>query len=1017
MPKQNTIPTLYIGQAAHNDWDWVSTFEQFYNGKSPFIYSYNVQDCFDVVFKSFQLLTEASTNITTMPGAITKDGFIYNICEIAFLRSYFADNQVLFTKIEESVTNNLHIVGGGITSPSSILAYGEAAIRNYLLGNNWMRKNLSGYRDTDSNKKVLKTIWLPDSFGIDPNIPVLIQALGLTGFGNSRFGGNPKAYDALGATYVSDANSKISPSPFTKSKATYVAEKASPISELLTTNGPTFRMIASDQSETIAHFMFSGYNALSTGKTHKDNAGMTFTDYKIDNIYFGRLRDATPKVDESAYSGVNALQAAWDAQFNADPTKGTQQYMHVSDDMMWPCVVMEDFINTFNTQNEGKVKAVQGSFDEFIEAVSTEKEKLHALQNFQTTPYMDGYYSSCPDLKAGHLAATHTLVAAEAFVVLLSTHIDPKTVDGYLKNIHQAWQNLVPSTHHAYVTGLSTREVYTNEQRPYLFYPDTEKHTFGDKLVTVPGGKGALPLGKEVLETVMTTIASLLTPNTTTASKNVAVFNPVGLSQERLVEVDIATSSTFLSTDFMSTRGNSVQLVHTKNEKGEASSKALFFANPSSFGYQSVQLSAKDATPIANPMTVDFAADGTSATINNGDLVVVLGKNQKDIAITSMKYQGKEVVKDAGNTLHFYEDSGSSFQFGYEKGGTNSFHTTNTGLQFKNAVIQAKTAILGPLKVEIETTSVYTYKNQDFTYSRIYTFIAEESFVRMKTKGKAPDNYSVFVDFPLHTDQAKGYDQMVYGTPNHWTQQPTQPDWKPYGDWDGPYMKGSWHFAMGIDAAKNTSAAIYHKGVPGWGFYNNNTNIVGCLFRAVPVANNLWPWKPMPDGGADLTIVDQEAHTLEYAFRVPGVQLPDQIGSAHPMFEAMAYQNDLIGIVATPKKTTQTLAPNGQAATLEKIDGHTMGVLSAVRVSSPAIERGQKGANSLITRIYQPWNKQQDLSLSIDASYTKAQEVSALETVIKTDQTISKPEVDPKTKTSIWKISATHALTTLKIDN
>jgi hypothetical protein len=268
MKKDNTITTLYIAQAAHNDWDWVSTFKQFYNGDSPFIYSHNVKDCFDVVFKSYELpinLPVAGKLQAPYPGAITKEGFTYNICEIAFLQSYFNDNKELFAKIKESVTKNLHIVGGGITSPSSILAYGEAAIRNYLLGNNWMRGNLPGYKDTDENKKELKTIWIPDSFGIDPNAPALIRALGLQGFGNSRFGGNPTAYDGLGATYV-PAIPKTENDP--KVDATYTADKASPIHQLLEKTGPTFRMIASDTSETIAHFMVGGYNTLSTGKTH-----------------------------------------------------------------------------------------------------------------------------------------------------------------------------------------------------------------------------------------------------------------------------------------------------------------------------------------------------------------------------------------------------------------------------------------------------------------------------------------------------------------------------------------------------------------------------------------------------------------------------------------------------------------------------------------------------------------------------------------------------------------------------
>ncbi|MFT5892053.1 MAG: alpha-mannosidase [Dokdonia sp.] len=947
-----------------------------------------------------------------------------------------------------------------MTSPSSILAYGEAAIRNYLLGNNWMRGNLPGYRDTDENKKELKTIWIPDSFGIDPNAPALIRALGLQGFGNSRFGGNPTAYDGLGATY-DPAIPKTKNHP--KVDATYTADKGSPIDELLENTGFTFRMIASDSSETIAHFMVGGYNTLTTGKTHKDDAGMTYTDYKIDTLFFSKLRGLDtndPPINIKPYSGLNALQAAWEAQNSADKTKGTQKYMHVSDDMMWPCVTMQDFIDQFNKDNDGVVKACQSSFDVFIAAVLKEKESLKSLENFQTTPYMDGYYSACPDLKAGHLEATNTLVAAEAFLTLLSKHITSDILETYLKAIYLGWENLVPSTHHAYVTGLSTREVYINEQRPYLFYPNTKDERTGDDIVygkqeadiqVPPGGKGALTLGKEVLHEVLTTIASQLSPNPTKETQKIAVFNPVGLSQERLVEVAIDSSNPFLSTDFMSTRGNAVQLV----PNGETTSKALFFADPSSFGHQSVQLSTKKAAPILNPMTTVFSKDSRSVTITNGDLVVVLGEvlvpsvsgeKSTDIAITSMTYKYKEVLKNAGNALHFYNDSqGSSFQFSYEKNEGGFLNNTDdvTKPTLVRAILNIETAIVGPLKVEIETTSVYRGKvalkdkdtgktvkdedtgkdklvDKDFTYVRTYTFIAGEPFVRMRTKGSAPHKYSVFVDFPLMDTSANGYEQMAYGTPYHWTQQPTQPqsDWKPYGKWDGPYLKGSWHFAMGIDSDKNTSAAIYHKGVPGWGMYNNNKNITGCLFRRVPAALNLWAWDQEKYPRADLDLVDIEEHTLEYAFRVPGVQLPDVVGSEHPMFESMAYQNDLIGVVPVPENVKQPMDSNQHVAMLEKVNENTMGVLTAVRLSSPSIERGQKGKeNSLIMRVYQPWNKQVDVSLSLDSSYKAMQEVSALETAIETSCTITTPVEDSKTNTSDWKISPKYAITTLKVEN
>jgi alpha-mannosidase len=59
-----------------------------------------------------------------------------------------------------------------VTSPDDLLSSGESFIRNYLVGKLWLDRY---------NIPWLDTYWLPDNFGHDSQLPVLLNALGAKG--------------------------------------------------------------------------------------------------------------------------------------------------------------------------------------------------------------------------------------------------------------------------------------------------------------------------------------------------------------------------------------------------------------------------------------------------------------------------------------------------------------------------------------------------------------------------------------------------------------------------------------------------------------------------------------------------------------------------------------------------------------------------------------------------------------------------------------------------------------------
>ena len=89
--------------------------------------------------------------------------------------------------------DNVYIVGGGMTSASSLLSHGETFIRNQLLGTAWVKKHIPTYVPNSAGKarKTINYSWLPDDFALDPNLPAILEAMDLRGVGFSRVAGYP----------------------------------------------------------------------------------------------------------------------------------------------------------------------------------------------------------------------------------------------------------------------------------------------------------------------------------------------------------------------------------------------------------------------------------------------------------------------------------------------------------------------------------------------------------------------------------------------------------------------------------------------------------------------------------------------------------------------------------------------------------------------------------------------------------------------------------------------------------
>jgi alpha-mannosidase len=342
-------------------------------------------------------------------------------------------------------------------------------------------------------------VWLPDDFGHDPQLPVMLQGMDAMGVGFARIPGA-----CIG-----------SPQAYADGQQTLLNKQ---------TGGVDFRWAAADSSEAVAHWLQSHYNQ---GSDIESTNGQDFTSLQS-NLSCTKSVNSTVITHIKAYLSTNE---------SVSPTPYI--FVEVSDDFMTPYQQIVADANLWNSSPGGYaatgVYAAVATFDHYLRLVNEHSNLLKlrsynvlkpgsAFQPFKPNPYWMGYYASRPELKTLHNEATRTLLAAESYQVISNVllPVSPSVKQMQAQRLLNAWDTLAPSTHHDFITGTALDSVYNNEQLPLL--------------------KKALSLGEELKSEFMLTIAS----NISAANPSVVVFNPLGFNNSGVIEYQPATGKKML---------------------------------------------------------------------------------------------------------------------------------------------------------------------------------------------------------------------------------------------------------------------------------------------------------------------------------------------------------------------------------------------------------------------------------------------------------------------------------------
>ncbi|HEY8943059.1 MAG TPA: hypothetical protein VIM73_02305, partial [Polyangiaceae bacterium] len=139
---------LLFGESSHWDTNWLKTSEEYFRER--------VDTVFDAVFAALQ----------------REEHRVFSIESVFFLKMYWERRPHRRELLRDLLrSGRLRLLGSSMTTPDTLLPTTEAILRDYLLGQEWLRAN-----DLPVEPRVA---YFPDNFGHSPALPTLMSALGI----------------------------------------------------------------------------------------------------------------------------------------------------------------------------------------------------------------------------------------------------------------------------------------------------------------------------------------------------------------------------------------------------------------------------------------------------------------------------------------------------------------------------------------------------------------------------------------------------------------------------------------------------------------------------------------------------------------------------------------------------------------------------------------------------------------------------------------------------------------------
>ena len=410
---EDAVQVLIIGETSHWDPNWLYTAEEYYRKRTH------------------QTMEEVLKELEHQPRRV------YTV-ECTFFLKYFWDREEACRERIRRLVNEgrIRLSGTGVTTPDTLLPDAEAILRDYLLGQEWLRQN-----GMDAEPRLA---YLPDDFGHSPALPSLLRALGFDKAGITRIDG----------MYFIGSDFRLrSAFPLAGSSAELLLREHGSLD---------FVWRAPDGAEVLTHWnaftYFQGDMLASLGIIRW--MGRTFgINWRSERHIARRIKGFVKQLAPLARTPYLFCPIGCD--FNGP----------IPD-----LLSLTDRYNETRFQDTG-VWVVNAAMEDYLELVDNYRRELPTL-TLDPNPYWMGFYASRPEAKQLCNRITRKLVLGESLSALdtptpLGTSSTPDLEQAGARHAVQdrlraAWDLVVVSNHHDFITGTSPDRVWIHEQRKWL---------------------------------------------------------------------------------------------------------------------------------------------------------------------------------------------------------------------------------------------------------------------------------------------------------------------------------------------------------------------------------------------------------------------------------------------------------------------------------------------------------------------------------------------------------------------
>ncbi len=399
---------LVLGETSHWDPNWLFTSEEYYERRIR------------------KILDEVIVELRREPRRI------FSLENIFFLRMYWEREPSRRAAIRSLVEQGrIRFSGTGVTTPDTVLPDAEAIIRDYLIGQEWLRSHALPAEP--------RLAYLPDNFGHSPALPSILVALGFDKVAITRIDG---------MYFVATDYRRRSAWPLAGSSAALLTDEHRTLDFVW--RGP-------DGAEVLCHW----------------NAFTYFQGDMLAHLGIIRWMGVTFGVPWRTGRHIARRIRRFVAQLG--PLARTPYlFCPIGCDFNGPIPGLVDLLDRYNREHyvPGGLFVVNASLEDYLVMVDAHRERLPVL-TLDPNPYWMGFYASRPAVKIRCNRVARKLILAEKLTALPGGmdatrrhEIGPDTETAL--ELEGAWDLLAVSNHHDFITGTAPDRVWRLEQEPWL---------------------------------------------------------------------------------------------------------------------------------------------------------------------------------------------------------------------------------------------------------------------------------------------------------------------------------------------------------------------------------------------------------------------------------------------------------------------------------------------------------------------------------------------------------------------